>query len=455
MMNKFGVVAASIAIAITSQQLLAKVSDDEAAKLGQSLTPLGAEKAGNADNSIPAWTGGITSAPAGYSKGDFHIDPFPGDKVLFTITGANYKEHAKFLSDGQIKLFETYPDTYQMPIYQTRRTASNPQFVYEATKVNAVNAELLEGGNGLKGATIGIPFPIPQSGVEAIWNHTLRYRGAGVQRNGGQAAVTAGGDYNVIGFDEQLMIKYSEPGVTPESLVENNILFMFKQSVTKPARLAGTALLVHETVDQVKQPRQAWTYNTGQRRVRRAPNIAYDAPGTQADGLRTTDDFDMFNGSPNRYNWELKGKQEMYIAYNSYALHSDKVKYEDILHTGHINPALTRYEKHRVWVVEANLKDEFRHVYQKRVFYIDEDSWQVHVADMYDNRGELYRVGIAHGVNYYDVPTHWSTLDVYHDLNSRRYLAIGLDNEEVMYDFSVEFNDRDFTPQALRRQGKR
>lgn len=454
-MNKFGIVAASIAIAITSQHALAKVSNDEAATLGTTLTPLGAEKAGNADGSIPAWTGGITSAPAGYTKGDFHIDPFPDDKVLFTITGANYKEHAEFLSDGQIKLFEAYPDTYEMPVYKTRRTASNPQFVYDAAKVNALNAELLEGGNGLKGASMGVPFPIPKSGIEAIWNHTLRYRGPGVQRNGGQAAVTAGGDYNVIGFDEQLMIKYSEPDVTPESLTENNILFMFKQSVTKPARLAGTALLVHETVDQVKQPRQAWTYNTGQRRVRRAPNIAYDAPGTQADGLRTTDDFDMFNGSPNRYNWELKGKQELYIAYNSYALHSDKVTYDEILHTGHINPALTRYEKHRVWVVEANLKDEFRHVYQKRVFYIDEDSWQVHVADMYDNRGELYRVAIAHGVNYYDLPTHWSTLDVYHDLDSRRYLAIGLDNEETMYDFSIELDDREFTPQALRREGKR
>ncbi len=455
MIKQIGVIAASIAIAVASQQAFAKVSESEADKLGASLTPLGAEKAGNADGSIPAWTGGITTAPAGYTQGDFHIDPFPEDKPLFTITGANYKQHAEFLSDGQVKLFEAYPDTYQMPVYQSRRTASNPQLVYEATKANALRAELLRGGNGLTGAAIGVPFPIPKSGVEAIWNHTLRYRGQNVQRYGGQAAVTSTGDYNVIGFDEQLMIKYSADGMTPEQLSADNILFKFKQSVTKPARLAGTALLVHETLDQIKEPRQAWTYNTGQRRVRRAPNIAYDAPGTQADGLRTTDDFDMFNGSPDRYNWELKGKKELYIAYNNYTLHSNKVSYSDILSPGHVNPELTRYEKHRVWVVEANLKEEFRHVYQKRVFYIDEDSWQIQVADMYDNRGELYRVGIAHGVNYYDVPTHWSTLDVYHDLNSRRYLAIGLDNEEQMYDFKVMFDDRDFTAQALRREGKR
>jgi hypothetical protein len=455
MIKKLGILAATVALGLSSHVALAKVSSEEAAKLGAELTPLGAEKAGNADGSIPEWTGGITAPPAGFVPGGFHIDPFPDDKPLFEITGANYKEHVEFLSEGQQKLFETYPDTYRMPIYQTRRSASNPQSVYDATKINATNAELLEGGNGLKGAALGIPFPIPKDGIEAIWNHILRYRGEAVARFGGQAAVTAGGDYNVIGFDEELLIKYAADGVTPEQLLEDNILFMFKQQVTKPARLAGTALLVHETVDQIKQPRKAWTYNTGQRRVRLAPNIAYDTPGTAADGLRTTDDFDMFNGSPNRYNWSLKGKQELYIAYNNYKLHSDQASYADILSPNHVNPDLTRFQKHRVWVVEATLKDEFRHVYQKRVFYIDEDSWQVHVTDMFDNRGELYRVGLAYGVNYYDVPTHWSTLDVFHDLNSRRYLAIGLDNEERMYDFTIRPKDNEFTASALRRQGKR
>lgn len=455
MMKKFGIVAAALSIALAGTAAQAKVSDADAARLGADLTPLGGEKAANADGSIPAWDGGITTAPAGYTVGDFHPDPFAADKPLFTITGANYKEHEAFLAPGQIKMFEAYPDTFKMPVYPTRRSASNPQSIYDATKVNATRAELLDGGNGIKGAAIGIPFPLPQNGLEAIWNHILRYRGEAVQRNGGQAAVTSGGDYNVIGFDEKLILKYSEPDATPESLLDDNILFMFKQKVTKPARLAGTALLVHETVDQIKEPRKAWTYNTGQRRVRLAPNIAYDTPGTAADGLRTTDDFDMFNGSPNRYNWELKGKREMYVAYNNYALHSDNAKYADILQPNHINPDLTRWEKHRVWVVEATLKEGFRHVYQKRVFFIDEDSWQIQEADMYDNRGEMYRVAFAYGVNYYEVPTAWSTLDVYHDLNSRRYLAIGLDNEEEMYDFTIRPRDVEFTPQALRREGMR
>ncbi len=455
MIKKISILATALTFALYGGVASAKVSVADAAKLDNELTPVGAVRAGNPDGSIPAWTGGITALPAGYNKGDHHADPFGNDQVLYTITGANYKEYVANLSPGQVKLFETYPDTYKMPVYPTRRSASYPDSVYAATKSNALNAELLQGGNGIQNATMGIPFPIPQNGLEAIWNHTLRFRGDAVTRFGGQAAVTEGGAYTIIGFEEQLMIKYAEAGLTPAQLMDENILFKFKQSVTKPSRLAGTALLVHETVDQVKNPRQAWTYNTGQRRVRRAPNVAYDTPGSATDGLRTTDDYDMYNGSPNRYNWNLKGKQELYVAYNSYKLHSDQLTYDNILKPHHINPDLTRFEKHRVWVVEANLKDEFRHVYVKRVFYIDEDSWQVLVADSYDDRGGLYRVALAYGLNYYEVPSPWSTLEVYHDLNSRRYLATGLDNEEEMYDFSVELSDREFTPQALRREGKR
>ncbi|WP_462151332.1 DUF1329 domain-containing protein [Pseudoalteromonas xiamenensis] len=455
MFKKPTLIAAALIGLFSAPVVMAKMTAEQAARLGKDLTPIGAEKAGNADGSIPAWDGGITKPIAGYTVGMHHPDPYADDKIILTITKANLDQYKQYLSPGQVALFEAYPDTFKMNIYPTRRSAAYPQFVYDATKTYATTAELIGDGNGIKNTAIGIPFPVPQDGLEAIWNHLLRYRGLSIARFGGQAMPTESGDFNIIGFDEQLLVKYSEPSVTPKELEESNILFKFKQAVTEPARLAGTALLVHETMDQVKTPRQAWTYNTGQRRVRRAPNVAYDAPGTASDSLRTTDDFDMFNGSPDRYTWTLKGKQEMYIPYNSYKLHSDKLKYEDIIKPGHINPEHVRYEKHRVWVVEANLKEGTRHIYKKRVFFIDEDSWQIHIADSYDNRDQLYRVAMAHGLNYYEVPTHWSTLDVYHDLNSRRYLAIGLDNEEKMYDFSQTFQDNEFTPNALRREGTR
>lgn len=455
MKKTVNLLTSAVVLSLVSFGVSAKISAEQIARLGADLTPFGAEKAANADGSIPEWLGGIQAAPAGYTNGDHHADPFTTDKPLFVIDGSNYQQYASYLSEGQQALFKTYPDTFKMPVYQTRRTASFPQYVYDATRNNAHKAVLVEDGNGVKDTAIGIPFPIPENGLEAIWNHILRYRGEAATRNGGQAMPTAGGDFTYIGFDEKIIFKYSMQDATPESLASSNILFKFNQKVTKPTRLKGTALLVHETMDQIKTPRQAWTYNTGQRRVRKAPNVAFDAPGTASDGLRTTDDFDLFNGSPSRYNWTLKGKKELYIPYNSYKLHQKGIPYATILQPGHINPELTRYEKHRVWVVEANLKENTRHMYKKRVFFIDEDSWQIHVADAYDNRNELYRVNFSYGLNYYEVPVHWSTLDVYHDLNSRRYLALGLDNNHGMYDFSVELKDANFTPQALRRQGLR
>lgn len=453
--KKATLVSVAVTVALASTGVSAKISTQDAAKLEKELTPFGAVRAANKDGSIPEWTGGITSAPAGYNVGDHHLDPFADDQVLYTITAKNLAQYKALLTPGQVKLFETYPDSYKMSVYKSRRSASYPDHVYKATIANATKSELVEGGNGIVEAAIGIPFPVPKDGLEAIWNHILRYRGEKISRQGGQAAPTASGDYTYMGFEDQLLIPYGVKGIQASELQETNILFKFKQKVTEPARLAGTALLVHETMDQIKTPRQAWTYNTGQRRVRRAPNVAYDAPGTASDGLRTTDDFDMFNGAPNRYNWTLKGKQELLIPYNDYRLHSSNVKYDQILQPGHINPDLVRYEKHRVWVVEANLKSDTRHTYKKRVFYIDEDSWQVAITDIYDNRDELYRVGVAHGINYYEVPTQWSTLEVFHDLQSRRYIAMGLDNEASMYDFSADLQDVDFTSAALRREGRR
>lgn len=452
--KKLALVSLAVSLAF-SGAAMAKITQVEAKKLSKELTPMGAVRGANEDGSIPAWSGGITSAPAGYSVGDHHIDPFPTDKVKYTVTAKNIAQYKDILTPGQVKLLETYPDTYKMEVYETRRSASVPDHVYQASLTNATQTELVVGDNGIINAAVGIPFPMPANGLEAIWNHILRYRGEAVTREGGQAAPIASGDYTYIGFDDQLMLPYGVKGASSAELQKTNILFKFKQKVTEPARLAGTALLVHETMDQIKTPRQAWTYNTGQRRVRRAPNVAYDAPGTASDGLRTTDDFDMFSGTPNRYTWTLKGKQELLIPYNDYRLHSDQVKYDQILQPGHINPDLVRYEKHRVWIVESKLKDGTHHIYKKRVFFIDEDSWQIAVTDIYDNRDELFRVGVAHGINYYEVPAQWSTLEVFHDLQSRRYIAMGLDNEASMYDFSANLKDRGFTPTALRREGRR
>ena len=432
---------------------VATATAQSAADLGKSLTPLGAEKAGNAAGTIPAWEGGITQPPAGYKSGDHHPDPFADDKPSATINAANAEQYADNLTEGHKALLARYASTYKMPVYPTRRSASAPQDIYDATKANVGSAKLADGGNGVSGASRGAPFPLPKTGQEVIWNHLLRYRGLGGLRKVGQVAPTRSGNYTLVQLEEKFLWNYHQLGAVTESV--GNVMAYFEQKVTAPARLAGTILMVHETLAQVKESRRAWVYNTGQRRVRRAPQVAYDNPGTASDGMRTSDQLDMFNGGIDRYDWKLVGKREVYVPYNSYKLHSDSLKVADIVTPMHINQEHSRYELHRVWVVEATLKEGKRHIYAKRRFYVDEDSWAVLVVDQYDNRGRMWRVSEGHSINYYDILSFWSTLEVHMDLLSGRYLAHGLDNENEMYDFSYRSKSGDYTPAALRRRGRR
>lgn len=452
--RKIVVISGAVALTIVTGTVLAALTPNEIARLGADLTPLGGERAGNADGSIPAWDGGIKSAPAGFKSGGHHPDPFPNDRILFTIDKSNMSQYADKLTEGHKAMLNQYGDTYKMNVYPSRRTAAFPERIYRATKEVAATAQLSEGGNGVTGAVIGIPFPIPKNGLEVIWNHILRYRGESANRMIGQAPVTRSGTYTMVMLEDQLFAPYSLPDATEDKL--NNIIIMFKQRVTAPARLVGQILLVHETLNQAQQHRKAWIYNPGQRRVRRAPNVAFDNPGTASDGLRTSDQLDMYNGSPERYSWELVGKKEIYVPYNAYRLHSDELKYKDILRPLHLNPDHLRYELHRVWVVDATLKDGTRHIYKRRTFYVDEDSWQIVGVDQYDNRDQLWRVSEGHVINYYDVPTLWTTLEVHYDLQSGRYLAFSLNNEEKFtYDFSAGLTAKDFSTGSLRRAGRR
>ncbi len=430
----------------------AELSADQVARLGADLTPFGGERAGNAEGTIPPWEGGITVPPASYTPGMHHPDPYADDRVLFTIDQSNMEQYKEKLTQGQQAMLTAYKSFY-MNVYPTRRSASAPQRIYDATRKVAATARLSDDGNGVTGAVIGIPFPIPDNGLEAIWNHLVRFRGQTVVRYIGQAMPTRGGDYTLVRFEDELDLRYVHQDMTEEKL--NNILLLFKQKVVAPARLAGSILLVQETLNQVKENRRAWIYNQGQRRVRRAPNVAYDNPGTASDGLRTNDQFDMFNGAVDRYDWKLLGKREMYVPYNSYKLHSDKLRYAEILTPLHINSEFPRYELHRVWVVDATLKEGLRNIYKRRTFYIDEDSWQILAVDIYDNRDQLWRVAEGHVINYYEVPTIWTTLEVTTDLQAGRYLALGLDNETSIYDFGVKRSFEDYTPAALRREGRR
>jgi hypothetical protein len=251
-----------------------------------------------------------------------------------------------------------------------------------------------------------------------------------------------------VRLQEEILGLYYKPGTTSENI--NNNLLYFKQDVMAPPRLAGGVLLVHETLNAKAQPRQAWVYNPGQRRVRRAPNVAYDNPGTASDGLRTNDMTDMFNGAMDRFSWTLVGKKEMYIPYNCYKADSSSTKVSDLVKPGHLNSDLIRDELHRVWVVEAKLKPGQRHINSRRTMYLDEDSWQIVGIDHYDGQGTLWRYSEAPNINYYEVPTVWATIETHHDLQSGRYISGLLDNEEKFtIDFGFQTNAESFSPQSL------
>jgi len=350
-------------------------------------------------------------------------------------------------------MFERYGDTYFMDVYPTRRSATFPQRSLDMGIENAKTASLAADGEGVIDAAEGFPFPFPENAYELMWNHKLKPKGTGGIRYNNQVAPTADGKYTFVKLREELLGLYYKEGMKIADI--NNILLYFFQEVESPARLAGNILLVHETLNQVEMGRQAWIYNPGQRRVRRAPNVAYDNPGTASDGLRTNDMTDMFNGAMDRFDWEMVGKKEVYVPYNSYKAHGADATLDDFVRPGHLNPEMFRYELHRVWVIEARLKEGMRHINSRRTYYLDEDSYQILLVDHYDNRDQLWRFSEAHCITYYDVPLFWSTVEAHYDLQSGRYVAQGFDNQDPVNTFNVELPESQFTPQALRTRGRR
>lgn len=434
------------AMAAAGGNAFAELSAKEVERLGKDLTPMGAEKAANKDGSIPAWTGGLAAPPPGIDTQVPYADPFASEKPLYTITAANVEQYKDKLAPGQIELLKRLP-TFKMAVYPSHRTAALPQQEYDAIKAEAGNAAVNESGAGgllnIKVSTV--PFPIPKTGLEAIWNHLARYRGDSfvryfsvipVQANGAFTPVTSMENFALAKF-----VKNAEP---------NRIFYNVRGDIS-PSSQSGNAMLVHEPIDQNKEPRMAWLYNPGSRRVLRAPEVSYDSPSQGSDGLMTLDDYDGYNGAPDRYDWKLVGKKEMVISYNNYRMVAKDVKQSDLIKPGNMNQDLVRYELHRVWEVEGTLKAGKRHIYGKRTYYIDEDSWQIAHGDIFDGRGQLWRVREVHAMQVYDAPAPFPVCDVQHDLQARRYLVSVLVNASKPIKFHVPVDIGTFSTEALRR----
>lgn len=438
---------------VTAYPALAKVSPEEAAKLGKELTPVGAERAGNAAGTIPEWT---PAEQRGALKGEFPSDPkIEAQQPLFTINAQNVGEYEASLTEGHKELMRRYPDTYKMKVYPTVRNVNLPERIQQETIKNATRAEL-EGVDNPRGAYLGFPFPIPKSGAEPIWNHRTKWRGNELIRYNNQMIVQQDGRFKVTKIVEDVKFYYANLELeNPPELKPGVDFLRYLSATVAPPRVAGTYILVHEKAGFGAEGRAAWLYAPVLKRIRRAPAVCCDNPYEGTDGHQFYDQVDLYNGVLERFSWKLIGKREVYIPYNSYKIGKPPTTYEDIASPNHVNPELPRYELHRVWVVESVNKEDQRHTFAKRTIYLDEDSWNVVAIDNYDHEGKIMQFQEGHLVFNHNVLAASTSPEVIYHFNSGRYFTTAMMNEDQPYDQTVSFTDSHFEPNTVQKKASK
>ena len=372
-------------------------------------------------------------------------DPFSEDEVLFTIDKNNFSEYIdNLLTSGQVEMFKTYPDTFKMNVYPSRRSCAVPQEVLQLT---SQNAELTDEGDGLIGVVGSIPFPNPSEALHHVWNHILRYRGVNIY--GSSPFYIINPDSSITyGAGEAIAINYWNPFVKNDKGLQG----MLMSKVTHPPRLADASLLVIESLNALKTPRKAWVYNPGTRRVRRAPDIAYDYKPTSSQGITTTDQFDGFNGAKDRYDWQFIGMQQRLMPYNAYKLHETEI--DKLLTRHHIDQDYLRYELVNVNVVQADLKKDKRHILPHRRMYFDADSHNMLVEETFDKENEIMAYREFPVINYYDQPMCLSVHSATYDFASRRYQLSSvrsIDIPKIQWRLEEPHDESKFTPEGLKR----
>ncbi len=437
-------------VLVSAGSALGAVTQEEAKKLGTTLTLVGAEKAGNKDGSIPEYTGGITTIPANFKKGSgIRPDPFAGEKPLFSINANNMNQYTDKLTEITKALMKKYP-SYRIDVYKTHRTVAFPKYVTDATLVNAVSAQTTSGGLSLRNAKSGIPFPIPKDGFEAMWNHLCRYEGEGLQAKFKSWNVNADGR-KTLATDGIVAQEYPYYNKNNPS---SDVYLMHMQQALAPPRRAGERSLIIDPLNMGEKGRRAWQYLPGQRRVKLAPDMGFDTPNGTTSGATCYDDTFVFNGSMERFNFKLIGKKEMYIPYNAYKM-AYQVKSDDLCLPHFTNPDHIRWELHRVWMVEATLKPDKRHIYSKRIFYLDEDTWTAIASDQYDGRGQLYRGSFAALTYSYDSNSPNLGAVTYYDLVAESFTINGHFADGGYVKYRSPLPAREWTPDILAGGGVR
>ncbi|GGX95710.1 DUF1329 domain-containing protein [Massilia dura] len=421
---------------------------EEAAKLKTTLTPLGAERAGNADGSIPAWTGDVPKPPGGLKAGSVTAAPFADEKPLYQINAANMDKYAGKLSEATKHLMKTYPD-YRLDVYPTHRTATAPQSVYDNTFKNATNAKLAKGGLAVEGAYGGLPFPIPKSGIEAIWNLYLSWKGVTISTAYNMWLITSDGKRTLA---STIDITEQYPYYSPQGNAGtfNGVYWEHKGVTTAPSRSVGEAIIgVFSTDFKDKEP-GSWQYLPGQRRVRKIPNVSYDTPNFYMSGVTQFDESYGFFGKPDQMDFTIVGKREMYVPYNTNKFNATAP--EQAFGPSFPKPENVRWELHRVWEVDVKLKPGMRNVVPKRKLYFDEDTWSVLLADEWDAQGKLYRGLVSYPFVSYDLPGVIALPFVTFDFQARAYSVAGFvqNYKSIPYKPAAFFNPDSMVQDALR-----
>ena len=395
----------------------------DASRLGADLTATGAEKAPSKDGAIPAWSAPDAALP-GWSYGKKRQDYFKyrSDKPLFSVDASNVDKYADKLSPGQVALVKQTKG-YRMDIYPSRRTCAAPDFVAENTRKNVGTAKIGADGWSLKEATVpGYPFPIPSNGLEAMWNAKLHYRGVGLEYKNNTTAVSprkGSSEWIRAQSEQTLFFPWGAKGSTPLSKLPQVEYYTYF-AYNSPAALAGQALTVAFFLDQAGS--ETFYYFPGQRRVRRMPSYAYDAPQIGMENQYTLDEPYVFNGTLDRFDWKLVGKKEIYIPYNAFGAYDFGAKFEEFAQADSVAPQFRRYEAHRVWTVEATVKSGARHTAPKRTFYLDEDSWALVLAEDYDGQGKLWKVREGFTIPVYETGSCDISAFVQYNLAEGRYV---------------------------------
>lgn len=438
-------------LAACGQSAQAAATPEEAARLKADLTPFGAERAGNREGTIPAWEGGYTTVWPGYQSGQPRPDAFAEEKPLFQITAANMEQQADKLSDGIKALLQRDP-TYRLDVYPTHRTAAAPQWVYDNTSKNATRAQTRKGGLRVADAFGGIPFPIPKSGREAMWNHLLAWKGEAATEDGG--IYLAGGESPALTAQRRADFQFPYYYRKGSADTFQGFYVLARYEGIRPPSSVGVAYVAREPIDQASQASQVWYYQVGQRRVRPAPTLAYDTPDSSTSGVSRIDEVWLFKGALDRYEWRLLGKQEMFVPYNNNGFHRQRVA--QVLGSRHLNPDHVRWELHRVWVVEGRLAPGKRNVVARRRLYLDEDTWLALLYDGWDGQGRLWHVAHALPLLVPELPAVVTFPDVVYDLVNGRYVARYLLNESRLhYRVQAPRSEHYFSPAALVSEGVR